>query len=173
DAKLASDEIAHHPLVLVRYPRPDALQGDDVEFRQIRPSRDFGEGIVEEFGARAGGIGKRACVCYVTWVKIGTPEFAENGRGVDVKRQPQAIPELEITQRLPPWRRDTGAQASEAQHPGTKFAVITEDVVDLGDVAGRPVHRAVRRIEPGSSRWPFSRDGATAKRREPLGGSVP
>src|SRR5215472_509033 len=64
--------------------------------------------------ARAAGIGKRTCVRYVTWVEISTPEFAENGRGVDVKRQPQAIPELEITQRAPGWRRDTGAQASEA-----------------------------------------------------------
>src|SRR5262249_42569113 len=93
----------------------------------------------------------------------------ENGRGVDVERQSQAIPELEITHRPPDWRCDTGAQASEAQHPGAKFAVITVDVVDLGDVAGRPVHRAVRKIEPGSSRSPFSRDGTIAKRREPLG----
>src|SRR5262249_58284833 len=134
DAKLASDEIAHHPLVLVRYPRPDALQGDDVESRQIPPSRDFGEGVIEEFGARAGGIGKRACVRYVTWVEIGTPEFAENGRGVDVEGQPQAIPELQITQRPPGWRRDTGVQASEAQQPGAELAVIPDDVDHRGCV---------------------------------------
>src|SRR5262249_36576623 len=120
-------------------------QGDDVEFWQIRLSRDFGESVVEELGAGARRIGKRACVRDVTWVEIGTPEFAENRGGVDVEREPLAIPELEITQRLPGWRRDPGTQASEAQNPGTKLAVITVGVVDLGDVACRPIHRAVRR----------------------------
>src|SRR5262249_27992397 len=147
------------------------MQGNDVEFWQILLSCDFGETGIEQSHAGASRVAKRACVCHMTRVKIGAPEFAGDCRGVDVERQPLPVPELEIAQRVPSRWFNASTQARKPQYPGAKLAVIAAGILNVGDVAFCPIHRAVRRVL-GPSMQPLSSDGVTAQLRS-AGGTSP
>src|SRR5260370_1024163 len=73
--------------------------------------------------------------------------------------------------RVPSRWLNASAQAREAQYPGAKLAVIAAGILNVGDVAFCPIHRAVRRVL-GPSMQPLSSDGVTAQLRS-AGGTSP
>src|SRR5262245_9796581 len=100
DAKLSSEKLDNHPAVFVRDPGPDAMQPDDVEFRQIRPGRELGKGVLEQLRARASSIGYFASVRDLGGIEVSAPELSINSSGMDVDREALPEAELEIAQRL-------------------------------------------------------------------------
>src|SRR5580692_7318136 len=87
DPQFASYDIDNRLAVLIGYPRPDSVQSNYVEFRQIGPRRKFGEGIIEQCRARSRSVSKALGLRGLHGVEIRSPEIALICGSVNVDRQ--------------------------------------------------------------------------------------
>ncbi len=124
------------------------IQLDIVELRQVLAGGQVAEPVVQQPRVGAGGLGQRAGVRGVGGVEVGAPVVSRIARRDDVERHALAVPQLQIAHGRPDRpalspavrRRIAGHQQGEVDHPRRQLAVIAVGVVDVGAIAGRPVH---------------------------------
>jgi hypothetical protein len=117
--------------VVVRYPAPDAVQGDHVELGQLVAGGEFGEGLIEQPQVGARRIGQFARVGHLCRVEVDAPELAGAGGSVNVQRQALAKAQLQVAQRLTRAVRLRTRQQREREKPGRQLAVVAVGVVDF------------------------------------------
>eukprot|EP01022_Parablepharisma_sp_SALTPOND_P021783 TRINITY_DN435_c2_g8_i1.p1 TRINITY_DN435_c2_g8~~TRINITY_DN435_c2_g8_i1.p1 ORF type:complete len:736 (+),score=259.95 TRINITY_DN435_c2_g8_i1:5902-8109(+) len=135
--ELAVDEIEDDGAVLLRHPAPDAMQGDEIEIRQVVAATEAREaGVLHLRTAAAGSRQFLGEGCLVR-IEIVAPPAHGRGGGMEVGRQ--ALAEAQLAGRL--HRRRLQAVEGKGQRQARRIhaRVVAIGIGDIDDVTVIPV----------------------------------